>query len=407
MTLAELDSRMADLAQIRREIVRSYFEGGKPQREAALLAEIRQDLGPDRRRPFETETGDRIDLDLSYETEELERDLLFVSEGEEAVWSGIAGDAGPASQAAGIARYILENGPFVCWITDRDGTVNNYCGRYRSSIQPAYNAVALTRFASACAGRSVLLSSAPLSNGGLIDVSVLPHEKFVFAGSKGREYRDERGRNSSLPVSAPQALALQELNALLADMVKEPEYALFSRIGSGLQLKFGQTTIARQDIFGSIDSKRSQRFLDRVTRLVRELDPSGSTFRIEDTGKDVEIMLTVENGQAEGGVVRDFDKGDGVAFLDVELALGVSGADASVLVCGDTASDVAMVRETAFRGAAVSAIFVTEDERLKAQVRSMVPEARFARNPDLLVAALRTAAAYKEGSHPKPGPSAG
>jgi len=114
MTLAELDSRMADLAQIRREIVRSYFEGGKPQREAALLAEIRQDLGPDRRRPFETETGDRIDLDLSYETEELERDLLFVSEGEEAVWSGIAGDAGPASQAAGIARHAVGRGCTEC-----------------------------------------------------------------------------------------------------------------------------------------------------------------------------------------------------------------------------------------------------------------------------------------------------
>lgn len=407
MTLAELDARMADLARARRRIVRTLLSAGDPADGVALLEGALEALGTARRRRFQTDTGDEIEFDLSYEIGELERDLLLVTEGEDALWETIFADTGGlAVQAARIGGYIGANAPFACWITDRDGTVNNYCGRYRSSVQAAYNAVALMRFASACAGRAVLLSSAPLSNGGLIDVSVLPDGEFVFAGSKGRELRDERGRTRSLPVSAGQAKVLRELNSRLDEMVKDPEYAVFTRIGSGLQHKLGQTTIARQDMFASIEPARSKRFLDRVAGLVESADPDGVHLRIEDTGKDIEIMLTVEEGRETGRGLRDFDKGDGIAFLDGELELGLTGAP--VLVCGDTASDVAMVRQTAARGAHVCTVFVTTDEGLKEQVRSLAPDAEFAENPDVLVAALRkAAAAYQEGSQPRPGPSAG
>jgi hypothetical protein len=41
----------------------------------------------------------------------------------------------------------LKSVKFGNLISDRDGTINNYCGRYLSSVQSVYNGVFLTRFA--------------------------------------------------------------------------------------------------------------------------------------------------------------------------------------------------------------------------------------------------------------------
>ena len=47
-------------------------------------------------------------------------------------------------------------------ITDRDGTINNYCDRYKSSIQSAYNSIFLTSFCRTNCTNAVILSAAPL-----------------------------------------------------------------------------------------------------------------------------------------------------------------------------------------------------------------------------------------------------
>ena len=86
-------------------------------------------------------------------------------------------------------------------------------------------------------------------------------------------------------------------------------------IGSGLQKKFGQTTIARQDITDSVPSQESIEFRRTLQNLVTELDPDGQFFRIEDTGLDIEIILTVPS-DASVEELTDFSKGNGVGFLN-------------------------------------------------------------------------------------------
>jgi hypothetical protein len=324
-------------------------------------------------------------LDLSYEIGELEKDLFFLRHTEEDFLAYLAGLHPGFAQELEAGVSFLKDLPRVNFFTDRDGTVNNYCGRYRSSIQSAWNGLFLARFARGRTRHAVLLTSAPLDGGGLLDVSVMPRELFHWAGSKGRELLDRRGRRRRLPIEEEKQRRLEALNRSLEELVGRPEFEVFSLIGSGLQRKFGQTTIARQDIHRSVPEPDSRRFLERVAGLVSRLDPQGAFFRIEDTGTDIEIVLTVGEkdgggparppaplegsgtGEGGGGPPREFDKGDGIVFIARELALDLERGPN--LIGGDTASDVAMVRAAAGARAEAEGFRQAEPERYRTDVR--------------------------------------
>ncbi|MFP4377282.1 MAG: hypothetical protein ACLFP4_09575 [Spirochaetales bacterium] len=318
---------------------------------------------------------------LDYERRELERDIFFLEHSAQEFQEKLARENDKfASEVEGTVNF-LRNIPIRTFLTDRDGTINNYCGHYRSSHQPIYNAVFLTTYARSCPEQSVILTSAPLEPHGIIDLNAIPERTVSLAGSKGREYLSVHNTRGEMEIPHEQGEKLQQLNARLADLLDEEGCRKFAFIGSGVQYKFGQTTVARQDIHNTISDEASQRFLERVQSLVTNVDPEGTTFQIEDTGKDIEIMLTIEGA-------REFTKGDGVAFLAKELELPLESG--TTLVCGDTASDVPMVEKIAeLAGTTNTAtIFVTEDRALRDRVRETVKDHWFVSSPDVLVTAL-------------------
>ena len=324
-----------------------------------------------------------IELDMDYEIDETRKDLFYLEEGEPAFLDFLA-DLHPGFDghlAAG--RELLAGVDLACLVTDRDGTINNYCARYLTSIQSVYNAVFLARFARRHVRRPVILTSAPLD--GLVRISVAPEGVIYYAASKGRECLDLEGRVRRLPIEPDKQRALDGVNERLSGLVALPEYEKFSLIGSGLQFKFGQSTVARQDIGGSISDVESLAFLKVLEQVVAEADPAGRLFRIEDTGLDVEIILTVET---EDSGLKDFDKGDGVRFLNTELDLGMfRGAH---LVCGDTGSDVPMLEAAMEMSAQTRAIFVTRKEDLARRVTGITDNALIVPEPDMLVAIMGT-----------------
>ncbi|MBN2552370.1 MAG: hypothetical protein JXB06_06350, partial [Spirochaetales bacterium] len=185
-----------------------------------------------------------------------------------------------------------------------------------------------------------------------------------------------------LAIEADKQRMLELLNRRLTELLRDPRYEPFGLIGSGLQFKFGQTTIARQDIYGSIPEAESEEFAGVIRELIGEIDPDRLYFRSEDTGKDIEIILTVEG---ETGL-RDFDKGDGILYLDSQLGLDLDRGGA--LVCGDTASDIPMVAAAISRTRELWTIFVTGDEALKQAVLDNCGRAHFVSEPDILVCLL-------------------
>ncbi len=391
-TIQQFYALMQETGKLRRKLVARIMEGERPYPQGS--EQLRSFLNALRRIPRQngrfvltggagrTQTRKTLRLELDYEITELEKDLIFLEKGEQALLSHLA-ERHPGFREEIGSALEFSHGlrlPLTTLISDRDGTVNNYCGRYLSSIQSVYNAVFLSRFAQRAVKNAVILTSAPLSGGGLAELTVAPPGLFILAGSKGREYLDGRGRDGRLPIEQEKQNKLDQLNRRLEQLMQDPRYELFSLIGSGLQFKFGQTTVARQDIYGSIPATESEAFMDMIEELIRDIDPQGEYFRTEDTGKDIEIILTVEG---ESGL-KDFDKGDGVSFLDGELGLGL--ARGGNLVCGDTSSDIPMV--AAAKSPQTSAIFVTSETAIKQAVSRICERTHFVSEPDVLVCLL-------------------
>jgi hypothetical protein len=325
----------------------------------------------------------KIEVDLTYEITELEKDIFYLENGEQAFIDYLSG------LHVGFQKHVYNglnklNGlKFNCFITDRDGTINNYCGRYRSSVQSIYNAVFLTRFAKKRAKNPIIITSAPLKDPGIVDVSVNPDKTIIYAASKGREFIDLSGNRRTYPISDKKQALIDRLNQKIGALLQEPSFEQFSLIGSGLQFKFGQTTIARQDISRSVSEDESEALLKSIRSLVSDIDPENKNFRIEDTGLDIEIILTIED--SESGP-KDFDKADSVKFLDSELGLNLS--EGPHLICGDTSSDIPMIEASISKTADTWSIFVTEDKELAGRVAAVCRNAVIVPEPDMLITIL-------------------
>ena len=327
-----------------------------------------------------------INVDLSYEIRELKKDTYYLEHGEDYFIDYISKLYNKFDQHVTKGLEFLDNLHFNCFITDRDGTTNNYCGHYRSSIQPVYNAVFLSRFATLCTDNPIFITSAPLKNFGIIDVSVNPDSVFVYAGSKGREFLDIDLTEHRAYIDPVKQVKFDELAVKVGELEKSPDFEKFFYVGSGLQLKFGQLTIARQDVTHSIPEQESVSLLQNVTDIVRGIDPDGSVFRILDTGKDIEVILTIDGQNG----VKDFDKGDGLKFIDSRINLRLDRGPH--LVCGDTASDIPMLEAVLEYTDDVYAIFVTKDAELAKRVVQICPNTLIVPSPDILLTILGVAA---------------
>ena len=328
---------------------------------------------------LKTHDTEEVHLELDYELGELKKDKIYLEEGQKALEQHLADINPNFNEELEKGLDFLGKRKFHHFITDRDGTVSNYCGRYQSSIQAIYNAIYLSDVARKISGKSVILTSAPLYRIGLVDISVQPKEDFVLAGSKGRELQDEKGQQYHYPIDKEQQGKLDKLNEAIEEMLEKPEFSPFRYIGSGLQYKFGQTTLARQDKNLSISKAKSLHLKEEVQKLIQRIDPKHEHFRLEDTGKDLEIMLTISKNDQ----VEDFNKGHGVKFIAQKLELPMK--EKNVLICGDTASDLPMLKAAKEMGAQVTCIFVTTDRELQKEVARYCKDAFILSSPDSLV----------------------
>lgn len=325
----------------------------------------------------------QVKLNLFYEISELQKDIYYLLHKEQDFYEYLSFLNPNFFKQIADGKDFLANNKFKNLISDRDGTVNNYCGRYNSSIQSIYNAVFLSRYAIYSAENTVILTSAPLKNVGLLDMSVSPDNLFIYAGSKGREYLDKNNNEHYLSIDSEKQKILDKLNNEIDNLLNNEEYQIFSLIGSGFQKKFGQTTIARQDIYNSIPPDISESFFNQIINLVNYIDPNKKYLSIEDTGLDIEIILNINN---EDNELKDFDKGDGVEFLDRNIPLNINKLGA--IICGDTKSDIPMLTTAIKKTNNIAAIFVTNDDNLKESINNICANSYFVSSPDILITLL-------------------
>lgn len=387
-TLKEFYALMDETHNLRMQIVKDIFNDQQIEPDwieslknaFASLVNIPMERG---KRVLFLDDSKKMPVDLVYEITELEKDVFYLENGEEKFIEYLEDiHSGFRDQVTNSIKQ-LKGLNFNCFITDRDGTINNYCGRFRSSVQSIYNSIFLVRFAAKRTVSPVIITSAPLKSFGVMDVSINPEKSVIYAASKGREFVDLYGERRTYPIDKQRQGQLDNLNKKLLSLVKNPVFEKFSLIGSGFQRKFGQTTIARQDISGSIPEDESCNFLKRIKSIVSDLDPQNKNFRIEDTGLDIEIILTI--GDSRSGL-KDFDKGDAVKFLDEKLRLGMRTGPH--LICGDTYSDIPMLKAAKEKTDDTQAIFVTKDEKLTEKVRDVCSNSIIVTEPDILITIL-------------------
>ncbi|ABB24171.1 hypothetical protein [Pelodictyon luteolum] len=391
-TLKELYTLKAETKELREPIVRNIIKQRVVGR--ACIESLKNALYSLETIYIDDNTGHRllrldgmkqIEVDLTYEIRELQKDIYYLEYGEDKFIDYLAKFMPEFRAYVNKGVNLLKGKQFNAFITDRDGTTNNYCGRYRSSIQPIYNSVFLSRFAKNCCTHPIIITSAPLKDFGILNVSINPSHTFVYAGSKGREFINLDGEFNSFPIEEDKQKLIHRLNDHLRVMLQDPDFEKFNFIGSALQIKFGQTTVARQDISSSIRDDESSAFLEKVKSIVREIDPEEKNFRIEDTGLDIEIILTIDV-DCNDAVIKDFDKGDGLSFISRELSL--SSASGPILVCGDTPSDIPMLKTAMEMFDDVWTIFVTRDHELKKEVQEICPKSITVPYPDILLTIL-------------------
>ncbi|MFA5722464.1 MAG: hypothetical protein WC940_02715 [Candidatus Paceibacterota bacterium] len=311
-----------------------------------------------------------LSFKLYYEISELEKDIIFLKKGEKALleyFEKIHKNFKKQSQK--LINY-LKNQKIDFFITDRDGTINNYCETYLSSIQSVYNAFFLYKFSEKIK-KSIILTSGPLND--FQKVNILSKGNFIFAGSKAREFKYLKGKIHRLKIPKNEKKLINSLEKSIRKVLLKKRFRIFKFIGSGFQKKHGEITIARQNILNSIPRKQSLEFLSKIKQIAKNLDPSQRFLEINDTKLDIEILLKSN--------FKTFDKGKGLMFLLNKSNIHLS----NVLISGDASSDLSLLESSKALSKKVYCIFVTQNKQLKTKIKKIHKNSIFVSSPDVLI----------------------
>ncbi|WP_300156173.1 hypothetical protein [Solidesulfovibrio sp.] len=390
-SLDDLAALMAASAELRRQAAAAIL-AGKPVAAQVIagLAEIRDalDAAVDRDGMAQLAAGDdqAARLDLSEETAELENDVLYLEEGREALLKHVGKRRKGLRDAVRDALRALALHGVETLLCQSDALFRAPGQRFVTAVQPAWNAVALGRYAAARAARTVLWSAAPLSGPGLADLRALPRRACALAGSGGRQILDAEGRESAWPMPLAKASLLESINARLAMLLADPEWRAFAFMGSGLQFRRGETVVARQDDRETVGEDLSRSLLEHIHDIVDAVDPEREHFRVEDDGRDVVVTPTTNAADAGG----NFSAGDGLRAL--EQALGTNLAQGPHLLCCAGADGIELLEALLERTEDVACLFVGDREDLGRKARELCPRTALAGHPDTAAAVFSAAA---------------
>uniref|UniRef100_A0A1I7ZXX3 T6PP_N domain-containing protein n=1 Tax=Steinernema glaseri TaxID=37863 RepID=A0A1I7ZXX3_9BILA len=273
------------------------------------------------------------------------------------------------------------------FVTDWDGTMKDYCSQYATNLQPIYSAVSLARFAGAFTRLAAVLTAGPLRGPGILDLTALPiNGPLVFSGSWGREWwLDGKRVVHNDGISEEGFDALERMNDQMRALLDEhPDFGQFALVGSGVQRKVDRLTLGVQTVCAHVNPDISKAYMEAIRERMHRVDPNKKVLHF-DASTELEVEVVV---RSEGGL---WNKANGVARIVEAAGLSLE-PPRSVLICGDTSSDLPMVRQAVASNAENSmALFVGRSETLKQSVRDLVGDDSrccFVSCPDVVHAAM-------------------
>ena len=67
----------------------------------------------------------------------------------------------------------------------------------------------------------------------------------------------------------------------ISDLLEDPEFKIFTWIGSGLQKHFGHVTLAHQDAFGTIPKELMEKIDRKIRAIVEDIDPNNQVLEVK------------------------------------------------------------------------------------------------------------------------------
>uniref|UniRef100_F1L1P1 Trehalose-phosphatase n=1 Tax=Ascaris suum TaxID=6253 RepID=F1L1P1_ASCSU len=278
------------------------------------------------------------------------------------------------------------NGRKPIFITDWDGTMKDYCSQYATNLQPVYSAIGMTRFAARFTRLSAVLTAGPLRGPGILDLTAMPIDgPVLFSGSWGREWwLGGRRVVHEDGISDEGFDALQRLNDEMSCLLHTSDYSQFALVGSGVQRKVDRLTLGVQTVYGHVLPELSLRYQDAVRERMHRVDPQNHVL-VFDPSTELEVEVVAHSSGAV------WNKADGVDRVVATMGDSLE-TPGRVLVCGDTNSDLPMVRQAVARNPeGVMALFVGVNENLRESVRQLVGDVSrccFVSCPDVIHAAM-------------------
>ena len=385
VSVGEFLGQMAEARDRRREIVGALLAGAESEAPSASVAGLervaawlgRAVEGTRLRVSLSTEgpSSREVSLDVGDEVRELGRDLELLrgsgslSSRLRRVLAGCGDEATLAAETRRVTELLRPGLSGLVLLTDWDGTMKTYGNNYSTCVQPAYSALVLCRLAASRTAFAGVLTAGPLRSPGVLDLTAVPDwvpgASLSYGGCWGREWliHGHHYLQDSM-ISTEHRAALAQLASRLGELLGR-SFPAFRFIGSGLQRKVDRLTLGVQNVSGDVSETERAALLTAVEALVVELDPERAVFNVERGPYDVELIVRGEREEA-------WDKGRGVEYLE-ELYpdLGLSGRG-FVLVCGDTASDLPMLRHCLERnGAGTRAVFVDASPAVRATLAQL------------------------------------
>lgn len=351
-----------------------------------IAADLEEAAGRDGLVELDMDEDQTVRLDLSEETRQIENDFIYLEEGREALMRHLARRHRGMNDAVRKALKELTAPGFGVLVCDFDAVIRAPRQRFVTALQPAWNAVALSRFAVARTRHPLLWSEAPLTGPGIVDLATVPARTVAYAASLGRHYRDRDGNDGASPLSAAKAELLETINARLAMLLADPIWRSFAFVGSGLQFRRGETVIARQDAMGSVDEDASMELLEHVHDIVDGVDPEREHFRVEDDGEDVAVTPTLVSQD----VWREFSTAEGLRLTTAALALDFARGP-HIVCCGGT-TGLELLKAALALSSDVRCLFVTDREELGRRAKELCPHTAVLEHPDVLAAVFSAAA---------------
>ena len=347
---------------------------------ARLTADLRRCAGRDHVAALSHSEDASLRLDLGSEIEQLENDALYLEDGREALRKRLGKRRPGLGDAVRRGLKTIAGETFNTLICDADALFRPAGHRLATSFQPAWNAVAAGRFAMARSRHPVLWSDAPLPS--LLARAALPPQTFAYAGSLGREWQTAAGNQGQAALSREKHELTQAMAERIISLMASSDRLPFLWIGSGLQLRQGEISIARQDAARSIDEDDSLTLLEHIHDAVDAIDPQRQHFRVDDDGHDVTITPTSANRD----LWNDFSPAEGLRNID--QALGLDLTTGPHLVCAAGSPGVALLAALAAHTPNLRAILVTDRDDLAARATAICPHVAIVRHPDTMASIL-------------------